>query len=306
MEFKDYYKTLGVERDAPQEEIKKQYRRLARKFHPDVSKEPDAEERFKEVAEAYEVLKDPKKRAAYDQLGRRWHAGDEFRPPPDWGSRFHFEEVDLGDFGFSDFFDSLFGSRMGGRGFSTRPRRDLHARVSIDLETAYRGGTTTISFVIPTRDRDGGLRTKHKSLKVNIPKGVTAGQQIRLAGQGEPGLDGEPPGDLYLEIWIRPHPLFQVDGRDVYLTLPVAPWEAALGATVPANTLAGTVNVKVPPGSASGQKLRLRGRGLPGRPPGDQYVVLKLVTPPADTAAARDLYEKMRSQLNFDPRAHME
>lgn len=325
MEYRDYYKVLGVARTATADEIKKAYRRLARKYHPDVSKEKNAEQKFKEVQEAYEVLKDPEKRAAYDQLGSEWKSGQQFRPPPDWGSGFEFrggpgqrtgarggartEEFEEAE-GFSDFFSSLFGGRgfggAGGGGFSGgRAARDHHARVDIGLEEAFAGTTRTLELKRPELKPDGTLDLKTHTVRVTIPAGVTDGQLIRLAGQGEQATGGGRPGDLYLEVHIRPHRLFQLDGRDVTLTLPIAPWEAALGATVTVPTLGGGVEMRIPPDSQSGQKLRLRGRGLPGSTPGDQYVQLKVVVPPADTPEARALYEGMKQKLNFDPRADL-
>ena len=330
MEFRDYYKVLGVERTASADQIRKAYRRLAHKYHPDVSKEPNAEARFKEMQEAYEVLKDPEKRAAYDQLGSQWKAGEQFRPPPDWGSGFEFsgdgraragrsrgrgagprgfgagEDGGLGEQDFSEFFSSLFG---GGSPFAAegrRPGRDHHARIEIDLEEAFRGTTRMLELKRPELKPDGTLELRNHTVRVTIPPGVTAGQLIRLAGQGEPASGRGSAGDLYLETHIRPHRLFQLDGRDVTLTLPVAPWEAALGASVTVPTLGGPVEVQIPPGSQSGQKLRLRGRGLPGKPAGDQFVQLKVVLPPGTSPEAKALYEEMRRKLNFDPRADLE
>jgi curved DNA-binding protein len=324
MEYRDYYKVLGVARTATADEIKKSYRRLARKFHPDVSKEKNAEQNFKEVQEAYEVLKDPDKRAAYDQLGSNWKSGEQFRPPPDWGSGFEFRGgprqgragahagARAEDFaeaeGFSDFFSSLFGGRgFGGGGFGggggARAARDHHARVDIDLEEAYSGTTRTLELKRPELDSDGTLDLKTHTVRVTIPAGVTEGQLIRLAGQGEQASGGGRPGDLYLEVHIKPHRLFQLDGRDVTLTLPIAPWESALGATVTVPTLGGGVGMRIPPNSQSGQKLRLRGRGLPGQTPGDQYVQLKVVVPSANSPEARALFEQMKEKLDFNPRA---
>ncbi len=323
MEYRDYYKILGVERTATADEIKKSYRRLARKYHPDVSKEKDAEARFKEVQEAYEVLKDPEKRAAYDQLGSNWKSGEQFRPPPDWATGFEFrggpragrqragsaEEV-FEEEGFSDFFSSLFGGGAGGPFASTgstggrrsRAGRDHHASIEIDLEEAFAGTTRTLELKRPQLKSDGTLEIKPHTVRVTIPAGVTEGQLIRLAGQGEAGPGGGRAGDLYLEIHIRPNRQFSLEGRDVTLTLPVAPWEAALGGPVKVPTLAGTVEMNIPAGAQSGQKLRLRGRGLPGQQPGDQYVQLKVVLPPANSPEARALYEEMRRKLAFDPR----
>jgi curved DNA-binding protein len=318
MEFRDYYKVLGVARTASAEDIKKSYRRLARKYHPDVSKEKDAEQKFKEVQEAYEVLKDPEKRAAYDQLGSDWKSGQQFRPPPDWASGFEFGGGSrsrgpgahaFAEEGFSDFFSSLFG---GASPFGTGARRqqqsgrDHHARIDIDLEEAFGGGTRTLDLKRPELKPDGTLELRSHTVRVSIPAGVTDGQLIRLAGQGEAAPGGRA-GDLYLEVHIRPHRLYQVEGRDVTLTLPIAPWEAALGATVTVPTLGGQVDMHVPPDAQSGQKLRLRGRGLPGQPAGDAYVQLKVVLPPANSPGARALYEEMRAKLgSFDPRAEMQ
>lgn len=310
MDYQDYYKTMGVARDATPDAIKRAYRKLARKYHPDVSKEPGAEEKFKAMQEAYEVLKDPEKRAAYDQLGANWRAGQEFRPPPDWGRQFEFSAAPGEEAGFSDFFSSLFGSgspfgRTGGaRGFAAAGQ-DHVAVVTIGLEEAYRGSTRNIELQSPQVGRDGRVSVQPRTLRVTIPAGVVAGQRIRLAGQGSPGLGGGPAGDLYLEIAFEPHPLFTPDGRDIVLTLPIAPWEAALGAVVPAPTLGGNVDMRIPAGARAGQRLRLKGRGLPGKPPGDQFVQLKIVTPPADSPRARELYEQMQRELAFDPRAEL-
>ena len=317
MEYRDYYKTLGVARTATAEEIKKSYRRLARKYHPDVSKEKDAEQKFKEVQEAYEVLKDTEKRAAYDQLGTGWQSGQQFRPPPDWASGFEFgggtRPQGAGgahvfeEHGFSDFFASLFGGASPFAAAGARAQhggRDHHARIDVDLEEAFGGGARTLELKRPELKSDGTLELRSHTVRVTIPAGVTEGQLVRLAGQGEPASGGGRAGDLYLEVRVRPNRLYQLDGRDVTLTLPVAPWEAALGATVTVPTLGGAVEMQVPPGAQSGQKLRLRGRGLPGQPPGDAYVQLKVVLPPATSSEARAAYADMRAKLgDFDPRA---
>jgi curved DNA-binding protein len=316
--YKDYYQIMGVARDASQDEIKRAYRRLARKFHPDVSKEANAEDKFKEVQEAYEVLKDPQRRAAYDQLGSNWRAGQEFRPPPDWGRDFEFSASSFGGGGqadFSDFFASLFGQRSPfgqqrssfggggrGRGGFAAAGEDHVAKIQIELEDAFRGGSQTLELKAPLLGEDGRVTVQPRTLKVTIPAGVIEGQRIRLAGQGSPGVGGGPAGDLYLEIGFRPHRLFTVEGRDLTLTLPIAPWEAALGATVQIPTLAGPVDLRIPPNAKAGQKMRLKGRGLPGPTVGDQYVVLKIVQPPADTPRAKELYEQMQRELPFDPR----
>ncbi|HWZ62190.1 MAG TPA: DnaJ C-terminal domain-containing protein [Steroidobacteraceae bacterium] len=323
MEYRDYYQILGVKRAAAADEIKTAYRRLARKYHPDVSKEKNAEEHFKEVQEAYEVLRDPEKRAAYDQLGAEWKSGQQFRPPPDWGSGFEFDGAAPGaragrarpqggaqqggfdEEGYSEFFSSLFG---GGSPFSGTRRgggRDHHARVDLDLEQAFHGATSTLELKRPELKSDGTVEVHTHTVRVTIPPGVTEGQLIRLAGQGEPAAEGGRAGDLYLEAHVLPHRLYQLDGRDVTLTLPIAPWEAALGATVTVPTLGGAVEMHIPAGAQSGQKLRLRGRGLPGQPPGDAYVQLKVVLPPANSPEAKALYAEMREKLGFNPRADL-
>ena len=319
MNFKDYYEILGVDRGATQSEIKRAYRKLARKYHPDVSDAKDAEVRFKELGEAYEVLKDPEKRAAYDQLGANWQAGQQFEPPPNWDAGFEFSgggftQDNTG--AFSDFFESLFGrggftGGSGGGAGHGRQRayhargEDHHAKVLIDLDDAYQGASRTITLQHPEVDASGRVQTKKHTLKVKIPKGVTQGQKIRLAGQGSPGMGEGPAGDLYLEIEFAPHPFYRVEGKDVYLDLPVAPWEAALGRKVKTPTPAGTVDLKLPAGAKSGQKLRLKGRGIPASKPGDVYAVLQIVTPPAKTEAAKAIYEKMEKELAFNPRSQM-
>ena len=310
MRFKDYYETLGVARGAAQEDIKRAYRRLARKYHPDVSKAADAESRFKEIGEAYEVLKNPEKRAAYDRFGQDWKHGQEFHPPPGWERQFHFGGDGFSDTsGFSDFFEALFGrggfqgaggdfqdargsmgATAGARGPAQTRHLDQSARIEIPLEDAYRGATRNVVL-------------RGRTLSVKIPRGVTEGQRIRLGGQGGAGAGGAPAGDLYLTVTHAAHPLFRAEGRDVHLRLPVAPWEAALGATVAVPTLGGKVDLKIPRGSRAGRTLRLKGRGLPGRPAGDQYVVLEIVTPPADTPEAESLYRMMAESMDFDPRA---
>ncbi|MDT8439218.1 MAG: DnaJ C-terminal domain-containing protein [Wenzhouxiangellaceae bacterium] len=313
MEFKDYYSIMGVEPGASADEIKRAYRRLARKYHPDVSSEADAEARFKEVGEAWEVLKDPDKRAQYDQLRERgWQGGETFRPPPDWQQEFDFSEFadavggmgggEAAGSGFSDFFESLFG---GARRRRPARGRDMQARIEIDLETAFRGGTRRITLERGERGRDGRALHAPRTLEVNIPPGMTEGKRIRLAGKGDPGPGRSPAGDLFLEVHLLPHPLFEVDGLNVELTLPIAPWEAGLGAEIAVPTLAGRVQLKIPAGAASDQRLRLKGRGLPGTPPGDQYVRLKIVAPPARTEEQRFAYERARRAFDFDPRAAM-
>jgi len=316
MKYKDYYKILGVSRDASQDDIRKAYRRLARKYHPDVSKEPDAERRFKEVNEANEALKDPQRRATYDALGNGWNPGQDFRPPPGAGGRFHQEFRFDGDgAGFSDFFSSLFGDLGGvgggggggpGAGFRNGRGRDQTASISISLEEAYAGASRRIHLDLPEPDVQGRISTRPRTLNVRIPAGIGDGQKIRLAGQGQPGMMGGAKGDLFLKVELQPHPLYQVDGRDVTLHLPITPWEAALGASVSVPTLGGSVTLKIPSGSRSGRKLRLKGRGLPGKPAGDEYVVLQIQTPPASDEKAQAFYRRMAEEFSFDPRAGLD
>lgn len=322
MQFKDYYEVLGVARDASADDIKRAYRKLARKYHPDVSKEPEAEARFKEVGEAYETLKDPEKRAAYDQLGAGYAHGEEFRPPPGWGDG-GFGHGAGGGFGggfdpsefesaeaFSDFFESLFGARRrpaGGFGGGPSPAHDgedINARIAVTLEEAFAGGQRQLSLDVSELGEDGLPRRRRKTLNVRIPKGVASGQRIRLEGQGSPGIGpGARTGDLYLEVEFAPHGAFEAHRRDIHAELPLAPWEAVLGASVPVPTLGGAVDLKVPAGARSGQRLRLKGRGLPGKTPGDHFVTVRIVTPPEPDEATRKIYEQLREHEAFDPRA---
>jgi curved DNA-binding protein len=309
MEYKDYYKILGVKRDASPSDVKRAYQKLARKYHPDLNKAADAEEHFKEVNEAYHALKDPQKRKAYDELGSSWQQGQQFHPPPGW--TFHFSRGDSSqaDMGrFSDFFESLFGSGFDKHsGFHNLKVRgqDLHTSLRINLEESYSGVKKALSVGIPERDEQGRLIQKLHRFNVDIPQGIYAGQLIRLAGQGGAGMGEAPAGDLYIEIIFNPHPLFYNDGRDIYLELPVTPWEVALGCQINVPTLSGPVKLKIPTGSTNGLKLRLKGKGLPGLPPGDQYAVLRLETPPAETDESRELYRKMAELMPFDPRKSM-
>ncbi|TSE18277.1 Curved DNA-binding protein [Tepidimonas alkaliphilus] len=310
MEFKDYYAVLGVARDASADDIKKAYRKLARKYHPDVSKEADAAQRMSEVNEAYAVLSDPDKRAAYDRLAQRYQAGQAFTPPPDWDAGFEFhgapEGMDAAE--FSDFFSELFGRMAGARAAARGQRRgaawrgeDHHAKVALELEDAWRGGTKTLSLQVPQLDEHGRLTLRTRTLEVKIPAGVRAGQMIRLAGQGGPG---EPPGDLYLEVVIRPHPRYRLEGKTLIAELPLAPWEAALGAVVPVALPDGSaLKVRVPAGSQSGQTLTVRGKGLPAREPGDLELQLRVILPSAYDPRAKALYERMAAELtDFDAR----
>jgi curved DNA-binding protein len=295
MEYKDYYKILGVSRDASQDDIKKAYRRLARKYHPDVSKEADAEDKFKEVGEAYEVLRDAQKRAQYDQFGSNYRHGQSFNPPPGW-------EENMGGFGggnFSSFFENMFGG-MGGAGMGDNffaKGEDVNAKITISLEDAFNGATKTIRR--PAGANQGG------TINVKVPAGIASGKKIRLNGQGKAGMGGKA-GDLYLEVQIAPHKHYRLEGKDIYLDLPLAPWEAALGAKVTVPTLAGKINLTIPAGARSGQKMRLKGRGLPGKEPGDEFVVLQIMTPPADSDKAKKLYMQMAEEMAFNPRDALE
>lgn len=320
MEFKDYYATLGVARDATQAEIKQAYRKLARRYHPDVSKEPDAEARFKSVAEAHEALIDPERRAAYDDIAQRHAAGQSFEPPPGWDSGFEYSGrggMPRGPAGdaedFSEFFESLFG-RGAAHGAQRRHAgggpvagRDHHAKVAVALQDSYLGARRSIALHMPVVDASGHATLQERQLEVTIPKGIREGQHLRLAGQGAAGHGGGPAGDLYLEIRFLPDPVFRLDGSDLYFDLPVAPWEAALGATVTAPTPDGRVQLTVPPGSSAGRKLRLKGKGLPGKVPGDLYAVLAIVLPPAGTEAEQAAYAAFaRAFPSFQPRAALE
>jgi curved DNA-binding protein len=329
MKYKDYYETLGLARGATQDDIKRAYRKLARKYHPDLSKLDDTEERFKEVGEAYEVLKDPEKRAAYDRMGSEWKNGQEFQPPPNWDEGFEFRgrgsDAHAGaehDPNLDDFFASMFGHahsthrQYGGQhsgqyGGQYGPQgaapamagQDHHAKVLIDLEDAYRGAQRSITLQMPIVDAEGHVTLQSRTLNVTIPKGIKAGQHLRLAGQGGPGFGDGAAGDLFLEIAYREHPRFRLDGRDVSIDVPVAPWEAALGAQVKVPTPDSTVEITVPKGSAAGRRLRLKGKGIPGNPAGDLYVVLNIVLPPADTEQTAAAYAALRQASHFDPRA---
>jgi curved DNA-binding protein len=298
VEYKDYYQTLGVERTASADDIKKAYRKLVRQYHPDVSKHKDATEKTKEINEAYDVLGDAEKRAAYDALGQAPRHGQDFQPPPDWGRQYDFGGGASAEDIFADLFAHMGRGRRGGAGagmgggFQMRGE-DIYAAIAIDLRDAYQGATRTISL------RAG---QQEKTLSVNIPKGVTPGQQLRLAGQGHPGMGSAGAGDLFLEIQFNQDARYRVEGASVYQNVPVTPWEAALGASISVPTPSGTVEVSVPPGSQSGRKLRLKGRGIPSSQPGDLYLILDVVLPPATSDRARALYEQMARELAFNPR----
>lgn len=289
MDDEDFYKTLGVARDATPDEIKRAYRKLARKYHPDVNKSAEAAARFQAVGHAHDVLRDPEKRAAYDQHGADWQ-----NPPQqqrwDGGYGFAPEDMSRADAGiFEDFFDSF-----GRSGFSRATPQ--HARIDLDLEDIFAGARKTVSLRMPEMDREGRVHWRDQRIAVDIPKGMMEGQHLRLKGQGAEG------SDLILEVALKPHPVFRINGRDISLILPVTPWEAALGGSVTMPTPGGKVQIKVPPNARSGQRLRLKGRGLPGPRNGDLFAELQIVNPPVKTAEAKALYERMAKELKFDPR----
>ena len=318
MDYKDYYKILGISKDATADEIKRSYRKLARKYHPDVSKEGDAEARFKEVGEAYEVLKDPEKREAYDQLGNNWKAGQSgFQPPPDWEQNFDFggggyTQGNAQD--YSSFFEDLFGgghasgghyySGGSGAGFQSKGE-NIRAKVVIDLEDSINGASRSFSLQMPDFNEQGQMVNQQRTLNVKIPKGIKAGQTIRLAKQGSPSMSGGERGDLMLEVEFKPHRIYTVEGKDIYLNLPVAPWEATLGAKVEVPTPTGKVGMRIPADSQQGRKLRLKGRGLPSKEAGDFYVILQIMLPPSSDPKVKAFNEQMRAELNFNPRSHL-
>lgn len=321
MEYKDYYKILGVSKNATAAQIKKEYRKLARKFHPDVNKAANAEEKFKELGEAYEVLKDSEKRKAFDQYGSDWKTGKEQQQYQQQyqqqqqhqgggfgaGGGFDFGGGSQDDDQYSDFFDSLFG---GGRqrGRSSRQTRrqkgeDVNASITIPLEDAFKGASRLITYETPAVNADGQMVNKTVSLNVKIPKGIKNGQKIRLAKQGSPGHNGGENGDMYIKVEFTKHPTFEVKDADIYVNLPLAPWEAALGAQINVPTPSGNINLKIPAGSTHGKKLRMKGKGIPSKIPGDLYVVVNLVLPPANNDKAKKMYEEMKD-LDFNPRAN--
>ena len=306
MKYKDYYEVLGVERTASADDIKKAYRKLAHKFHPDVSKEKNAKEKFQELGEAYETLKSPEKRAAYDQLGSGFKPGQDFRPPPDWEQQFGgggahgFDEADL-----ADLFAGLSGRRAGGR--FPMPGQDFEVAAPITLEQAAHGTEVELNLSVTEPDAQGVPRRVPHTLRVRVPKGATDGQRLRIPGKGGKGFDGGRDGDLYLNISLKPHRLFRADGHDLYVDLPLAPWEAVLGASVEVPTLDGAVRLKVPGGTKAGQKLRLSKRGLPKRDgEGDLYAVVQITVPAAPTAQERELFEQLAKASQFNPRAHFD
>jgi curved DNA-binding protein len=311
MKYKDYYEILGLKRDASADDIKKAYRKLAHKYHPDVSKDPKGEEKFKDVSEAYKTLKDPETKAAYDRLGSH-QPGEDFQPPPDWGQQFggggnfSFDDIDL-----SDLFAGLGGRGGGFRGGGQRggnfpiPGQDYEVTAAITVEDAYRGTELDLNLSVPEYDEHGRMRRVPLVFKARIPKGVTDAERLRLPGKGGKGLNGGPNGSLFLTIALQPHPLFRVTGHDLYLDLPLAPWEAALGTTVEVPTLGGPVRLKIPAGTNTGQKLRLGKRGLPKRREGegDLFAIAQIVVPPSPTEREKELFKELADASQFNPRA---
>ena len=313
MKYQDYYKILGVSRTATADEIKKRYRQLAQKYHPDVSKEVNTEEKFKQVKEAYAVLKDPKKRKDYDTISTEWKQGQGFTPSPEWKfhpqSRTSYQEFQQS--GFSDFFETLFGrwvdhDKRYTQGRVNQRGQDQHSRVVISLKEAFYGTIRTLTLQEPilTSHTDQANYTT-RTIRVKIPPGITQGQKIRLQGQGLSGTGDGPNGDLYLEIHLQPHQLYTIEGKDVYLNLPITPWEAALGSKITVPTLGGPVDLTLPSGSQAGQKLRLKGKGLPGQPPGDQYVLLNIYIPKPKTSQQKQFYQQMSKLMDFNPRKEL-
>lgn len=323
VKYRDYYEILGIKREASQDEVQRAYRKLARKFHPDVNKAADAEDKFKEINEAYEVLKDPEKRKMYDQLGPNWRSGQDFRPPPGWDVRYDFGQGGRqGDFqwgsaggGFSDFFESLFGSggfrqAQGGPGGFNRGTvwrqagADQETTIRISLDEAFRGGSKPIVLQSQAVNPKGQIEVEERRYDVKIPAGILPGQKIRLSGQGGEGTGGGPRGDLYLKVEIDPHPLFTLKGRDLYVEVPVSPWEAVLGAEVEMPTPSGNVSLKIPAGTQNGRKLRLRAKGMPNPrgSAGDLYATVSVKVPTSPSQRERELFEELRKESGFNPR----
>jgi curved DNA-binding protein len=311
VKYRDYYAILGVEATASADDIRKAYRRLARRYHPDVSKEDDAEERFKEVSEAYQTLSDPEKREAYDQLGRH-RPGEDFQPSPEWDTRFWqegvAEDIDLAELLQQiGFHRAARRQASAGQGAPSRRGQDYEIATSLSLEDAARGKDIAVEFSVPEIGPDGRMRRAAKTARIRVPKGVSDGERLRVPGKGGPGMGDGKPGDLYLDIRLERHPLFQVVGHDLYLELPIAPWEAVLGARVELPSLEGPLTLTIPPGARGGQKLRLSGKGLPRRSEGagDLYCVLQIVTPTVLSAKEQDLFRELAATSTFDPRAHL-
>lgn len=309
MKYKDYYQVLGIGHDATTDEIKKAYRKLAHQFHPDISTDPKGESKFKEIAEAYKTLKDPQKRAAYDQLGQH-PSGQEFEPPPAWEQQFGGEAFSFNDIDLADLFASLSARRQreATQGAMTPiPGQDYEVTATLSLAEAYSGTLIDLSFSAPELGADGRMHSVQQTFKARVPQGATDGQKLRLAGKGGRGIHGGRNGDLYLHIVLRPHPIFRVKEHDLYLDLPLSPWEAALGATIAVPTLAGMVRLKVPAGTSSGQQLRIAKHGLPKRvgEPGDLFALVQIVIPPVLSAQEQALFQQLAQGSSFNPRSHL-
>jgi len=309
MKYVDYYGVLGIERNASQDDVKKAYRKLAHKYHPDVSKAPDAEEKFKEIAEAYATLKDPEKRAAYDTLGQH-PQGEDFVPPHQWQEHFHESGADFSDVDMADLLAAFAAAqRAGQREYAQRPLpgQDFEVALPVTLEQIYGGAETDVSLSIPDYDTQGLLHRAPRTYRVRIPKGAADGQRLRLAGKGGAGFNGGKPGDLYLVLKVQPHPLYRVSGGDLYADLPLSPWEAVLGAKVEIPTLGGAVEMTIPPGTTAGRKLRLGKRGLPTAKgtQGDLYAVVRIDVPAAPTESERELFTRLAGASTFNPRARI-
>ena len=310
MKYKDYYRILGIDRGAPAEDVKKAYRKLARKYHPDVSKDPHGEEKFKEVSEAYETLRDPEKRAAYDQLGS-YQTGQDFQPSSDWGRQFGDAQFSSDDVDLADLLAGLAAGRHragAGHRQMRMPGQDYEVTAHISLEEAYRGTEVELHLTVPEYDGEGFLHRVPRTFKVRVPKGAADGQRLRLAGRGGKGMNGGRDGDLYLNVALHPHRLFRVSGHDLYIDLPLTPWEAVLGGSVEVPTLGGPVRLKVPPHTHAGQQLRLAGRGLPkpSGKEGDLFAIVQIVVPTAASDRERELYKQLAATSTFNPRGRFE
>jgi curved DNA-binding protein len=308
LEYKDYYKTLGVSKTASLDEIKKAYKKLAHKYHPDVSKATDAEEKFKEVAEAYATLKDNEKRAAYDALGSQ-QQGQQFRPPPGWDSNFTGQQFSYDDIDLSDLFSAFGAGRRGGaqQGNFSRPGQDYEVAAEVTLEDAYAGTILELNLIVPEYDQNGRVQHVPRTFKARIPQGMVDNQRLRLRGKGGKGFHGGADGDLYLNIRFKPHALFRADGHDLYLDLPITPWEAALGAVVEVPALSGAVKMKISAGTNTGQKLRLAKKGLPKQQHGghgDLFAIIQIVVPPELSAQEKELFQNLAESSKFNPRLH--
>lgn len=307
MKFKDYYQALGVERSATQAQIKQAYRKLAHQFHPDISKDPEGEKKFKEVGEAYATLKDPEKRAAYDNLGKH-PAGEKFRPPPDWQQQYNTQESGFDDVDLADLFAAFGRTRPGGRTRQQPPLagQDFEVAAPVTLEQIYSGADIEVRAELPEYDANGLAHRVPRTFRITVPKGATDGQRLRLAGKGGHGLHGGRSGDLYVALALQPHPLYRISGRDLYIDVPLAPWEAVLGAEVKLPTLGGTVELSIQPGTGAGQKLRLAKRGLASADGsvGALYAVVRIEVPQRVSPDERQLFEQLAAKSTFNPRKH--